>query len=124
MDGVLIPAQAVIMPQPGAVVLDEAEFAEPDQFRPERFLDEAGQYRPHPALTPFGLGRRACLGEGLARTELYLVLGSLVQDLEFRADPKMGLPSLRRRRGMTSVPLATSYVVVRRFPKLLHREHE
>ncbi|VDN38556.1 unnamed protein product [Cylicostephanus goldi] len=29
-------------------------------------------------VAPFGLGRRACLGESLARAELYLVISSFL----------------------------------------------
>ncbi len=39
---------------------------------------------PHPRVVPFGLGRRRCLGEALARTELYTFFASIMArfDLE------------------------------------------
>ena len=43
--------------------------------RPERFLDEQGKYRNHEMLNPFGIGRRKCLGESLARMENFLFFG-------------------------------------------------
>ncbi|CAD5235021.1 unnamed protein product [Bursaphelenchus xylophilus] len=120
--GVLIPKDSIIMPQPGAVFFDPKIFPDPYTLRPERFLDKTGNYKPHPDLNAFGLGKRACPGEALARVELYLVLGSMLQDLEFRADPRLGMPSLERCTGMTAVPNPTLYMVVQRFERLLFEE--
>jgi cytochrome P450 len=41
-------------------------------FRPERFLDEAGAVRRDEHLIPFSVGKRQCLGETLAKAELFL----------------------------------------------------
>jgi cytochrome P450 family 2 subfamily U polypeptide 1 len=52
----------------------------PQEFRPERFL-ENGKYlasRPN-AFIPFGTGRRKCLGEKLAINDVFLVLVRLLQ---------------------------------------------
>jgi cytochrome P450 len=50
---------------------------EPEQFRPERFLD--GVERPRFSYFPFGGGPRICLGEQYALTEMQLVLARIVQ---------------------------------------------
>ncbi|KAB2619456.1 isoflavone 2'-hydroxylase-like [Pyrus ussuriensis x Pyrus communis] len=53
-------------------------WAQPDQFKPERFqnLQEA---RDGFVWLPFGAGRRGCPGEGLATRIVGLALGSLIQ---------------------------------------------
>lgn len=57
-------------------------YPEPDKFRPERFLDAEGRYSPCEHLMPFSIGKRACLGESLARMELFLFIAGFLQRYE------------------------------------------
>jgi len=52
-------------------------------FRPERFLDSEGKCRREERLIPFSIGKRQCLGENLAKTELFLFFTGLVQQFSF-----------------------------------------
>ena len=45
-------------------------------------------------LVPFGVGRRQCLGESLARQELFLFLVGLLQQFQVVPDPSYPLPSI------------------------------
>ncbi len=76
------------MPQIGAVHFDETIFPEPDQFKPERFFDPVSlELKRIDEFNPFGLGKRACLGESLARQELFLILTALLQHFTFSPIP-------------------------------------
>uniref|UniRef100_A0A1I8GVW3 Cytochrome P450 n=1 Tax=Macrostomum lignano TaxID=282301 RepID=A0A1I8GVW3_9PLAT len=47
-------------------------FPEPEKFKPERYLDAEARFSPNESVVPFGSGKRACLGESLARMELFV----------------------------------------------------
>jgi cytochrome P450 len=49
---------------------------------PERFLDENGCFKKMEELVPFSLGKRVCLGESLARDELFLLLANLFHEFK------------------------------------------
>lgn len=65
-------------------------FADPERFRPERWLrDRGGEERPHPfASIPFGFGTRTCLGKRVAELEMYSVISRLIKNFEVRPDPE------------------------------------
>ena len=49
---------------------DPRHFDDQGMFNPSRFIDEAsGEFVPHPAVLPFGFGKRECLGKSLAKAE-------------------------------------------------------
>ena len=60
---------------------DDEVWGDPENFRPERFLDEAGKVdRNLVRMTvPFGTGRRSCIGESLARDQIYLYCTGILQ---------------------------------------------
>ncbi|XP_070574461.1 steroid 17-alpha-hydroxylase/17,20 lyase-like [Ptychodera flava] len=75
--------------------MDPTAWSEPEQFRPERFLDEDGELIPKPNnFIPFGIGRRVCLGETLAMNEMLLFFVSLMQRYTFHAPSDGAKPSM------------------------------
>ncbi|ODM98566.1 Farnesoate epoxidase [Orchesella cincta] len=57
-------------------------------FRPERFLNEAGDaVVRHEAFAAFSFGRRQCIGEGFARDALFLFIASILHKFNIDPDP-------------------------------------
>ncbi|XP_077971650.1 cytochrome P450 2C70-like [Styela clava] len=63
---------------------DSNIFEKPEEFRPERFLNDEGMFVRSKYVFAFSLGRRNCLGEQLARMEIYLFVVSILQKLSVR----------------------------------------
>ena len=73
---------------------DPKNFPDPDSFDPTRFVDPAsGSFSPHPAVVPYGFGKRECLGKSLAKAEVFLFTTCLLQKFTF-FPPSSGAPDL------------------------------
>ncbi|PAA48239.1 hypothetical protein BOX15_Mlig009520g2 [Macrostomum lignano] len=79
-----LPRDSLVMFNVYAIHRDPDLFPEPDAFRPERHLGLDGRFEPCATLASFGSGRRSCLGEGLARTELFVFFSAIMQRFSFR----------------------------------------
>lgn len=78
--GYVIPKNTMVSAFLPSVHLDPERFPEPMKIRPERFLDEkSGKVVNRDMLMPFSIGPRICPGETLAKTEMFIIFGNLVQ---------------------------------------------
>ena len=59
--------------------MDEAVWADPNEFRPERWLEQ-----PDAPMFTYGLGYRMCAGSLLANRELYLVFIRMLNAFEIQ----------------------------------------
>jgi cytochrome P450 len=92
--GYEMPAGTVLMASVYLVHRDPEVYPDPDEFRPERFLDG----RPDPrAWIPFGGGVRRCLGGSLAQLEMKIVLRTVLSELDMKPADTSPEPAVRRR---------------------------
>lgn len=73
-----LPARTLFMVPVQLMHRDARWFAEPLEFRPERFAPGAPAV-PRGAYLPFGVGARVCLGQHLAMAEMQVVAALLLQ---------------------------------------------
>ena len=66
------------MPNLGRVHRNPEFFPEPYKFNPDRYLDKEGKFVASPKVVPFGVGKRRCLGETLAKAELYMFFTAIL----------------------------------------------
>ncbi|XP_033308798.1 probable cytochrome P450 303a1 [Bombus bifarius] len=84
--GHTIPKNTMLLVNFNRVLMDES-WGDPENFRPERFIDESGNIITPPTYLPFGLGRRRCMGENLARSNTFIIATTLLQAFTFSTVP-------------------------------------
>ncbi|KAK9946434.1 hypothetical protein M0R45_011900 [Rubus argutus] len=80
--GFHVPRGTMLLVNAWAIQNDPKLWVQPEQFKPERFLN-VQEERDGFIWLPFGTGRRGCPGEGLANRIVGLALGSLIQCFEW-----------------------------------------
>lgn len=104
-----LPAGTYVFPAIALVHHRPDLYPEPEEFRPERFLDGTTESY---AWLPFGGGIRRCIGAALAQAEMAEVLRVIVQRVEFA--PRRTTEDPIVMRGVTLAPKHGVPVTVRK----------
>jgi cytochrome P450 len=94
-----LPAGMAVAPATVLAHYNPSTYEEPEQFRPERFLEQ--NYSPFQYM-PFGGGHRRCIGAAFASYEIAIVLGSLLK--RYRFELIDSAPVVPKRRNVTIGP--------------------
>ncbi|KAL8188128.1 UNVERIFIED_CONTAM: hypothetical protein K2H54_061971 [Gekko kuhli] len=115
--GFLIPKGAIIVPDLRSVLLDPKQWETPEEFNPNHFLGKDGSFVEREAFLPFGAGARICLGEQLARIEIFIFFTNLLRAFTFRLpegvkelneDPVVGASFAPHPYKLCAVPRSSS----------------
>ena len=108
-----IPARWYVAPALPLVQRARSAWSEPDEFRPERFLEGDGARE---GWIPFGGGKRHCVGSHLALLEMKVIVREVVTRLEL--EPLTVSDERARMQHVTLVPAEEARARLRRRPAL------
>ncbi|XP_029723477.2 cytochrome P450 18a1 [Aedes albopictus] len=106
INGYTIPAGSYVVPLINSVHMDPTLWDKPEEFNPSRFLDAEGKVHKPDYFIPFGVGRRRCLGDVLARMELFLFFASIMHTFAIELPEGEPMPGLKGIIGVTISPQA------------------
>lgn len=84
--GYEIPKGTFVFINLWAINHDPKHWTSPHEFNPRRFLDDNGNFVPpkNRSFLPFSTGGRSCLGERLARDEIFVFFAAILQGFRLR----------------------------------------
>ncbi|CAN9499485.1 unnamed protein product [Ophioblennius macclurei] len=115
--GYSIPKGTIVIENLSSVLNEEGQWKFPREFNPGNFLDNEGEFYKPEAFLPFSSGPRVCLGEGLARMELFLILTTLLRKFKFSWPKNAGPPDFTPVFGLTMTTRPYHMMVERRSAK-------
>uniref|UniRef100_A0A671MBV4 Cytochrome P450, family 2, subfamily X, polypeptide 10.2 n=1 Tax=Sinocyclocheilus anshuiensis TaxID=1608454 RepID=A0A671MBV4_9TELE len=99
--GYNIPKGTIIIPYLSSALREESQWKFPHEFNPQNFLNDKGEFVKPDAFMPFSAGSRVCLGENLARMELFLILLTVLRRFRLVWPEDAGEPDFKLIYGGT-----------------------
>ncbi|NP_001018446.2 cytochrome P450 1C1 [Danio rerio] len=106
IEGLHIPKDTVVFINQWSVNHDPQKWSDPHIFNPSRFLDENGALNKDltNSVMIFSTGKRRCIGEQIAKVEVFLFSAILLHQCKFERDPSQDL-SMDCSYGLALKPL-------------------
>ncbi|KAK3097195.1 hypothetical protein FSP39_007347, partial [Pinctada imbricata] len=110
-----IPKDTVVFLNLFSSNFDENLWDSPNEFKPERFLDSEGKIDREKAdgILTFGVGRRRCMGEQLAKMNMFMFLSFILQRCRI-VKPQTEEYDLKGKFSLTHAPQPFKVQVVAR----------
>ena len=89
-----IPKGTAVFPNLYHIMHDPEYWQDPEEFKPERFLDADGKFHHDERVIPFSTGKRYCIGQSLAEKEFFLFFSGILQAYRLTAMPGTKLPGI------------------------------
>lgn len=117
--GYRVPAGCRVLANLWLAHRDPGFWQEPHRFDPTRFLQPEelhGRPDKRDAFLPFGLGKRVCIGESLAKTEMFVFVTELLKKFTFSVPEEFAAQDLKYRaaQGTLRFPEPFNLVAERR----------
>jgi cytochrome P450 len=114
IDGCFVPKGSIVAVNIMYIHNNPDVWDKPEEFRPERFLDENGRIISEEITMPFGAGKRICPAEVLARISSFTYFAYLLQRYTFENPPGHPLPDPYPEVGIANVPKKFHALIKRR----------
>lgn len=103
--GYRIPKGTQVLPNLYCIHMSPKLWHEPEKFEPSRFIVNERAQKPE-YFIPFSVGRRMCLGDVLAKMEVFLFLVGLLQkyDLSVPEEDRHCPPQIKGTIGVSNTP--------------------
>ncbi|CAG7731358.1 unnamed protein product [Allacma fusca] len=96
----IIPKDTNLLINYYSIHMDKEFWGDPENFRPDRFLNEESSIINSDHIMSFSAGKRSCFGEPIAQANIYLFLTQLLQRFTFRRDADNTPPSAEFKPGL------------------------
>ncbi|XP_031356060.1 probable cytochrome P450 305a1 isoform X2 [Photinus pyralis] len=104
LNGYTIPKGTTVLLNMQPTWMSEEIWGDPEEFRPERFLDERGQMANGSKFVPFGIGRRKCPADSFAQRSLFVIVTKLLKQYRVLPVDEDNPPSMKPIPGMLLSP--------------------
>lgn len=95
-----IPKDTMVVSNFTNILMNEKYYPNPYEFNPERFISEGKVVLPDHYF-PFGLAKHRCMGDILAKCNIFIFTTAMLQKFSFEPIPGEPLPSLHHIDGVT-----------------------
>lgn len=93
LSGYDIPKDTMVVAMMSSMMNDPKVIKNPTKFDPENFLDKSGKFLMPEKHYPFALGKHRCIGTNLAKSNLFLLCTTLLQNFHFEVPRGHEIPS-------------------------------
>ncbi|XP_045592690.2 cytochrome P450 2U1-like [Procambarus clarkii] len=120
LGGYRVPERTWVIGNIRGVHWNKQVWIDPENFRPERFLNKDGQLLRSDNVVVFSVGKRNCLGESVARIEAFQFLTGFLQRYRLSVPPGQEAPSAHYVLGITLNPPEFPVLISNRSATLAH----
>lgn len=108
----LTKSKTIVGTQNLTIHQDPAAFSDPQEFKPERWLDKNNEQEQRKAFVPFSIGSRRCIGINLARMELVKFTAAFFLHFDIELDASMTEDMMKMYDNFSAAP-ASSRLLLR-----------
>ena len=109
-----VPKGATVVPNIWGIHRDPQVWINPNEFNPERFLNNEALSETQSLVIPFSVGRRSCPGEALAQAMVFIFFTHLLHQFRFEIPEDSPRPSLEGELGIVYKPVTFQARIIQR----------